>query len=385
MTRKNFRQIGGAGSPEEVPPPSRLTKSVPGRPRVVPSIPSKYTVHERPFTGLHEKAFGSRASRFASSTNPLPGPGYYHRPQDLLWRSVSLHGGDDTSRGISKKGFGVGFASRDDRFKPTAAERSRNGPGPGSYNVDGALVWLGRTLPSGKPEHGSNWGKDRRFSSMGSGRSGAGGSEGPGPGWYDVDRAYRPRREYRPKKGTSSFRSATVRDSVYKSLLQKRGPAPGAYNPDNLSWHGKGSSGKGGTSAFKSASIRNKLLIPNNPGPGQYNTAPPSIDRARRDVSSSTKGSSAFANTRTDRWGVPYVRKSRVHDASATPGPGAYTAALVRPMKKEAATSSWAVSASQRGGEPSLRGKRPPGPCYYKPALPPKGQSFHLNAGKRWV
>eukprot|EP00941_MAST-03F_sp_MAST-3F-sp1_P003441 g3441.t1 len=368
MAKKNFRQIGGSTTKTNGNVSVRRQKSIPGHPRVVPSIPSKYTVRERPKTGLTKQVFGSSAGRFSITEDSLPGPGYYYKPTDYLWR-------EGTIEGVSKsiKGYGSGFVSKAPRFENRRIDS--DAPGPGSYSADSPGAWLGRTLPSGKPEYGSNWCKSKRFDGALNQRE-----DIPAPGSYDIDRAFRPRKPFLPVKGTPSFRSKTQRDSVYRALLRKTGPAPGTYDIDRHSWI-KRNGGVAGS--FKSKTVRNKIPISKNPGPGHYNTSHSFTKKLTNDVNCSKKGTSTFANTKTDRWGVLYERKSK-NIVTNSPGPGQYSKGIIKPVTKAKASSSWAVSTTQRGNAKTIL-NRPPGPVYYRPKLQTKRKSFHLNVGKGWI
>eukprot|EP00501_MAST-03F_sp_TOSAG23-6_P000119 GSMAST32.ASY1.ANO1.121.1 assembled CDS len=354
----NFRQVG-QDSPQNLQNTHSIKKSIPGCPRVAPSIPSKYVVREKRSKALPSKAFGSAVNRFSVTENALPGPGYYYRSKYTVGTSKNGH---------SKLGFGVGFVSKMERFKSSKATE-RDSPGPGHYSVDDLTAWTGRVLPSGRYDRGSNWGKGLRFNSTSNNIN-----DSPGPGYYDLNRALKKTIPFGGRKGSSSFTSASKRDSVYRALLRQSGPAPGTYNIDKQPWL----SGSGGY-AFKSKTKRNKTVAPNNPGPCSYDN----IVNKKTDMNFSTKGTSAFANTLTDRWGVLYVRKSK-NISEGTPGPGAYSPALINSVEKQRATSSWAASSTLRDGA-VMRGRRPPGPCYYKPEMPKRQKSFHLNVNKRWL
>ncbi|KAJ3090474.1 O(6)-methylguanine-induced apoptosis 2, partial [Phlyctochytrium bullatum] len=113
--------------------PAKKTESSKGKQKHLklfmhpPSIPTRFqTFH---FDDHEPKGFNSTAPRFDQRMDELPGPGYYKK-EKLAFNLL-----DETS--VSRKGYGVGFASKTKRFQkpPTDADFSLTKVSPADYDT----------------------------------------------------------------------------------------------------------------------------------------------------------------------------------------------------------------------------------------------------------
>ncbi|KAJ3311494.1 hypothetical protein HDV04_003981 [Boothiomyces sp. JEL0838] len=185
-----------------------------------PSIPTRFqTIH---YDDSEKKAFSSTTRRFEGKTNDLPGPGYYAKAAEKLELVLK-----DAS--ISKKGYGVGFASQQKRFlKPPTDLETDITISPAQYfpkspkyseSLQNSLSAAFRNPTNAIP------GKTVFVSSNTMVRTKRGFKPTPGPGEYSVEPT-----TVRPPLGnekSSIFKSKTERGSLGANMNL---PAPGSYD-----------------------------------------------------------------------------------------------------------------------------------------------------------
>uniref|UniRef100_A0A7S3RQI3 Uncharacterized protein n=1 Tax=Emiliania huxleyi TaxID=2903 RepID=A0A7S3RQI3_EMIHU len=320
--RPSFRQVGREKRGKLRSGP--LTGQRTGAPTAAASIPSKFETTLCPNTGAR-KGFGSCAHRFTEVENDLPGPGSYESARAAVR--------DD--RVYSKKGLGVGFVSKTQRKSLVPRNYT---PAPGAYE------------------------DPRSFSRELRSRYAAGGGTSsfrppsqrpvevvdepePGPGAYSAPDALEARQsairmherlkaearvaavakaEARQQMGFAQRRAAPPKPTSRQST-----PAPGQYEPRRLPEGGHLASVSFrsrvplSTEAPSSRATREQQLgiLPRPqsglPGPGQYQTDPPALQRALPAVH--------IRPSMIDRFGVPLPGATRVpRVAEPSPGPGQY-------------------------------------------------------------
>jgi hypothetical protein len=368
------------------------------------SIPSKFETILN--TGTREKdGFSRRTHRFDEPENELPGPGFYHRQDNL----VKDPKGDYTS----KRGTGS-FASTEKRFYE-APRPLFVVPGPGKYEGEKAVESTNNAV-SAKGSAAFVTPVPRRAIPNKSATM-------PGPGHYGV-----PLDAHRDDRESAIFRSSTKRSDLVTHT--KQNPGPGQYG-DMLLKH-KSVTEEAANAISRPAFVNNPLdpenprpappvtgavfrsatdrdgkkmhkidsLDPHNlpPVPGMPHPSPPKAQKppgspvavaaaltanADPDDERIARPSSMFAPTTLDRFGRPTVKFSLAE--GATPGPGHYEGPYE--PKKLLISSSWAMSAVDRfKPEKSKRSYKPPGPAFYsaKSSLTDKN-NFHNNARGQWV
>ncbi|KAJ3101328.1 hypothetical protein HDU97_001422 [Phlyctochytrium planicorne] len=329
----------------------------------------------------------------------LPGPGYYEKEKKMGFKTL-----DETS--VSKRGYGVGFASKSKRFHASyEGESSAANVSPAQYNTTREpqysyamahslsssfrhriAIDTSPTVASYRRRPGSPFKETSAFTNMQPGQANAavmaaaaaaaaGGTgevsrlwgryEAPGPGTYDPGNGWK-------KKGGEDgarfvFKSRTRRSDISNSegMAGRQGPPPpGAY--DVLE---KPNPKAGAVAAFK-ATMRPDILARSAlyvPGPGSYELH-----------------QKAFGNHKK----MPLKFKSVVQTvpdpsalrAPSPPGPGHYQLARAadRLHPKTHAARSIFVSSTPRF-ETIKDGKNGPGPGFYRPLDEPRMRSFHLN------
>ncbi|KAJ3323977.1 hypothetical protein HDV06_000953 [Boothiomyces sp. JEL0866] len=319
-----------------------------------PSIPTRFqTIH---YEDSEKKAFASTSRRFESKTNDLPGPGYYARAAEKLELVMK-----DAS--VSKRGYGVGFASQQKRFmKPPTDLETDITVSPAQYfpkspkysgSLQNSLSAVFRNPANTVP------GKSFFVSSNTMVRTKRGFKATPGPGEYSVDRIV-----VRPPLGdekSSIFKSRTSRSHFG---AQSSIPAPGSYDVDKSS---KSLEPKvyGAISSFRSSqrfqhtylTVR-KIKIVNISDPPALPEEPLSNQVC-----------------------IPGSGQTPI----AFPSPGKYN--IVRGAdathKSSPATRSIFMSKSERFAQPL--NKEVPGPGYYHPFPHSKSRSYHLNLEENWT
>jgi len=353
---KSFRQVGLAKQGKLIPRPPHQK----GIARVPPSIPSKYRA--APPAGPSESdAFGARTSRFtAAGADLCPGPGYYvTKKTDKTSRSVSH----------SRKGYGVGFVSKIDRFSKNHS--GLPAPGPGQYEIK---VGFSDDKPV-QETAGAFDSTSARFATRAEPLN-----ETPGPGKYKMPTKNK-RNNFNARLAHGTFRSSSTRGSYL--ITAENVPAPGTYNVTKSVLKGINEKVLLPSAAFRSGTRRFDSSGTSDPGPGAYTWASSGFDHATAGNRDGQKGTSVFSNAKCNRFGQPY--RSAVDKGKGVPGPGHYTP-FVKPQQRVAASSGWALSAVMRDREITGRQAQPPGPCYYKRNLSTIGKrSFHLNSTKLWV
>jgi hypothetical protein len=367
MNQESYRQVGRSVT-GSISKKWGQDNHVAQQPRTVSSIPSKFetTLH----SGTREQnAFGGRTFRFGVQETANPGPGSYYKKPSLV-RSAENCGS------VSHLGFGSGFVSKSKRFSSTRLDQESHLPGPGSYAEAKVEHQFNRSGVTG------NFIQPKRFRDQVVVPTPE--QLTPGPGYYKPnEKQYGAVERLAPNK-MSVFRSSSKRG--YQP--QTSGPAPGQYEVlhtvGNLlpAAHG-GKSACLPHAAFRSNSekVSKELFYPEKtkfgklPGPGSYEVDE-SERAATRDLVAAAQPSSMFANNMQNRFGDAYVKRTM---ADATPGPGWYGTEAER--QRGVASSSFFMSATGRSGD---RGRKAPGPAFYKPDRTIK-KSFLLNATRKWV
>jgi len=368
------------------------------RQRSVASIPSKFEtiLHEG---GRENNAFWGRTHRFTYTDNEMPGAGQYFKAQNP----------ERIAPSYSKKGY-TGMVSKSSRFVPL---RRATAPPPGTYDPTGGFKAItdkrdysvvNYTSMFAKPIVAPDYIKGRRNQEV----------VEPGPGAYNVQGALLASNKQGKKLpfGTSTTRFKAKHAAG--DLEEYAGPPPpGAYDPESMNkitgalqslhthvpsaafnsrtgrkydelrksqdeslWALKPHPSMGpslGIQVDIRSTSPSKAL---QPGPGYYEPYIAdqllTLDKIRH--------SSMFSRTNQDRFGRPLEKKS---EPFVVPGPGTYKTGSKQVAKAQASMSSF-VSTADRNivGEPAVKGQ--PGPAYYNPAIPNK-KSFHLNAIGRWV
>ncbi|KAJ3274526.1 hypothetical protein HDV01_002654 [Terramyces sp. JEL0728] len=225
-----------------------------------PSIPTRFqTIH---YEDSEKKAFASTSRRFEGKMNDLPGPGYYARAAEKLELVLK-----DAS--ISKRGYGVGFASQKKRFlKPPTDMETEITISPAQYNPKSPKYSdsLQNSLSAAfRNPTNAVLGNSRFVSTNTMVRTKRGFKPTPGPGEYSVERI-----AARPPLGdekSSIFKSKTSRSHLDASINR---PAPGSYDIGKSS---KSLEPKiyGAISAFKSSQRFQNSYLTKGPGPTSYN------------------------------------------------------------------------------------------------------------------
>jgi hypothetical protein len=397
--------------------------------RTQPSIPSKFeTVFNREAEHAPE-GFGSRGYRFTFSGSEVPGPGQYGYAAGAA-AGGGAGGLEKAPESLSRKGYGAGFASQDERFKGDFVSRLGGGaPGPGAY---GTLTDAPRV---------DNIKGSAAFQPANS-RSVTGKADVvPGPGTYD-----RKDRGRKPISGAAAFRSGTQRfGSKAAEARIGSAPGPGSYEagPGGLmsdrvdmlavslpsaafrsaTGHQPSSRLRGGGAAAefpddpifgfngheqRDARSNARRKRPPAIGPGAYD---PKLDP--QFSMAAHRKSSMFSNDGVGRFGQSVAAQRRARTVEPSPGPGHYAPSLSKPIATlpkggggggGSSRAGGSRSRSRRGGgaaavprqfgsssprfRPSgaggARGPRAPGPAYYNPrGVDPR--SYHLNLARRWM
>ena len=361
------------------------------------SIPSRFE------TVLHHGAtendgFGSAAMRFRHSTHDVPGPGKYggnSGASTFVWNT-------DLKGSISKKGFG-GLVSKTNRFSNRAMLEAATMPGPGgsSKGPPKSLIFSRNDFARG--ETSANFATPKRYRDEPT----LDPDKMPGPGHYQI----KGMQQTAVAGCASGFRSKTKRFPKGDDLgVTGKIPGPGAHNVQRaMNYKAMQGEFKGAHSSFRSESQRGRQMILSKgiPGPGSYhvgltnkeinaqkqalnnlmNRAPVGGLRVlgqdqRRLVSDSKRDGLHFGSLGSDRFGMPYARKTT---QNPNPGPGAYGNVTEDARPKGLATSSAFLSETKRGIDAVMGvGGKPPGPAFYRPRQKMK-KSFLLNASRKWV
>jgi hypothetical protein len=253
------------------------------------------------------------------------------------------------SDSFSKKGYGNGFISKNQRFVLDYERIAR--PSPAAYNIEShsrrpssSLAGTAPFLATGHP--GADSVELRRS------------AERPGPGSYELNA---PEMNHIPKSN-SAFRSTDTRFRYSQSLS----PAPGQYEiPGTVNLD------RNPGSFLKSKAERvTATILSDNPGVGEYHLP------ALVGESSNPYPNGNFVQNSLDRFGKPV---NSVHSNEARPGPGAYEPNLPKSSYKGMVSAF--ASQSVRLAESS---NSVPGPAFYSPIQVAK-KSFHLTTKPQWV
>lgn len=211
----------------------------------VPSIPSRFETVL--YSGDQEPdAFASRVSRFKSTAVDLPGPGAY--AGDVIASNPGLK---LASTSFSSKGYGVGFVSKDRRFK-----RRGGGPGPGAYDSHAAETLAARTTGAAPRGSAVPAGTAAFRPPLSQGPldpllANQVRNNNPGPGYYSVDQI--------PPQGAKSL----PRPDQRRMLAATASVAPHARSSSHHGHHAHSAS----TSALSSASLAAQFQSSLSPDP----------------------------------------------------------------------------------------------------------------------
>jgi hypothetical protein len=348
--------------------------------RSIGSIPSKYETILHPQKENGRKGFGSNAFRFTESENENPGPGQYPIAETVT--SIPPH-----SDSYSKKGYGNGFVSRNQRFRIENYHPFQV-PGPGSY----APVPLAQSKSQLFDAMSLN--KSKILASTAHGSFGSNVQrnkipkilKSPGPGAYNVTNNLL---SVEGTQSVASFKSSTKRFQQFNPKNDV--PSPGQYETDIEAVKRIISQSHNPTASFKlpSTSKRVKVNLYDpfsnveseekiTPGPGTYVDAHYSITKQGTDKLKVGKTSSMFARPNmVDRFG------KLVFPHFAVPGPGTYDDKLYfSHMEKIKKPLSSFQSSTKR---PLLGNKANPGPAFYKLTNCISRESLNVNPKKDWL
>ncbi|KAI9342576.1 hypothetical protein BDR26DRAFT_859199 [Obelidium mucronatum] len=320
-----------------------------------PSIPTRFqTFH---FDDNEEKGFNSTAPRFNGPMDELPGPGYYNR-KDRDSEFVML---DPTS--LSKRGYGVGFASKTRRFqKPPTDLEIIPTVGPSQYTT------------TNEPQY--SYSVSNSVSSNFRQRIAKLESKvyphklTPGPASYETHDASKALLRTRAEECGAAyvFKSKTRKSEINnpESTPGRDAPPPGAYNiPEEKNPRA------GATAAFKTTARELIKITSPSVGPGSYNIAQhPQLPMKK---------------LRCKFKSVVQIE----HDPSAARapsplGPGHYEVARAADSlhRNNNGPHGVFVSAAPRFG---LQKNAAPPPGFYRPLQEHKNRSFHLNLTDSWL
>ncbi|KAJ3292391.1 hypothetical protein BCR33DRAFT_713663 [Rhizoclosmatium globosum] len=321
-----------------------------------PSIPTRFqTFH---FDDNEDKGFNSTAPRFNNHLDELPGPGYYNR-KDKESEFVML---DPTS--LSKRGYGVGFASKTRRFqKPPTDLEIIPKVGPAQYTTTNEPQYsysLSNSISSNFRQRIAKLESTVYPHKL-----------TPGPASYETFGASKALLRTRVEENGAAyvFKSRTKKSEINnaESTPGRDAPPPGAYNiPDEKNPRA------GATAAFKSTTRPGiKISSPPAVGPGSYNIA----QQPQLPVK---KYRAKFKSV------VQIDHDMTAFRANTPLGPGQYDVAKAADSlhKNTNVPHGVFVSASPRFG--NLKTAAPP-PGFYRPLQEPRNRSFHLNLTDSWL
>ncbi|KAI8913515.1 hypothetical protein EDD86DRAFT_200706 [Gorgonomyces haynaldii] len=340
-----------------------------------PSIPSRYhTIH---YDDNEKKAFNSTSKRFEPNLHELPGPGYYARAAERV-----DHLGNEAS--ISRKGYGVGFASQRKRFSKPPTDLELTPVAPSQYNPKEPTYskFLEQSLSASF--RNSVIGNDaRRFQTNNQQmvRTRGGLKPMPAPGEYDPKPVDKVGGVPLSERGARFvFKSKTSR-SGFESF--KSNPPPGVYEVEKAS-KVLFKEPQGAKAAFKATTRHQLQKIDKMPGPGAYNIAGQKTEKKAKGqylVATIAKPPAPPEEPSSNQVSVPGSGMTPI----AFPSPGTYELAkscdaVQRSVPK---TRSVFVSKSPRF-QVSSREKTQVGPGYYMP-IDNSRQSYHLKLDGSWV
>ncbi|KAI8614743.1 hypothetical protein BC830DRAFT_1125895 [Chytriomyces sp. MP71] len=340
-----------------------------------PSIPTRFqTFH---FDDNEEKGFNSTAPRFNNHLDELPGPGYCERfnPTStlLILKAHFLDKNKDVAiefdASLSKRGYGVGFASQTRRLKKPATDNEYRPdlPGPGEYTTTKEVQYSYSLSNSISRNFRQNIAKVTSPSNPAAPSH----TLSPGPASYNTFDASKALLRTRAEESGAAyvFKSKTNRPEINnaESVPGRDAPPPGAYNlPDEKNPKA------GATAAFK-ATIRSgfKVTSPAAVGPGSY-------DVVTKPVIPPKKLRMKFKSV------VDAQSDQNYHRDAGSLGPGQYEVARATDtLHRHAGVPHGVfVSASPRFGYQKTVA---PPPGFYRPLPETKNRSFHLNLTSSWL
>lgn len=296
------------------------------------------------------------------------------------------------------------MVSKTNRFSNRAMLEAAMMPGPGGSNKNPpkSLIFSRKDFSQGTTS--ANFAQPKRYRD----EPKLDPDKMPGPGHYAV----KAMQQTAVAGCASGFRSKTRRFPKGTDLgVTGKIPGPGAHNvQDAMRYKVSQGEFKGAHSSFRSESQRGRgmILSKGMPGPGSYHVGLTNEEKLkqktalhnlmekapvgglrvlgqdqRRLVSDSKRDGLHFGSLGSDRFGMPYSRKTT---QDPVPGPGAYGNITEDTRPKGLASSSAFLSETKRGIEAVLSGggRKPPGPAFYRPRQKMK-KSFLLNASRAWV
>lgn len=372
--------------------------------KTIGTIPSKYETILYPQNGNISKGFGSGSYRFSESVAEIPGPGAYIDPK--LTASKCLKTQSDS---YSKKGYGNGFISENERFRITNYNPYQT-PGPTAYSSN-------PSEDSNKPLKSSPKGilpitekyKFRNSPSFASKVPNSSTGEIllkifskdktliPGPGAYNFSRSLTETSDY---KQCSPFKS---QDERFKNEQKEQLPGPGHYELDidaakrKLLLNPLSSVADLITSAnFKKPTLAKRVKVnlydpfenieseeKKSPGPGQYHSPYKTIEeKIVKDVHMGP--TSSFAKPEiVNRFGqMKYSIKDEIK-----PGPGYYFNETNKEEPENPTKIESAIFKSKAKRIEYLDVKHGPGPALYNKYQNDKfvKETRNFNPEKEWI
>lgn len=323
-----------------------------------PSIPTRFqTFH---FDDREAKAFNSTAPRFEQSMDELPGPGYYKKSTDSL---------EIDEPSISKKGYGVGFASKTSRFKKPPTDLETTIPVyPGQYNINHTPVYSNSLLNSKTSSFVSPIAvkNNKKFFT-------------PGPGAYNTNLPSRVRQKYVDNNAPASFvfKSKTKRQEINcaDACPGRDAPPPWAYQVKDVK---KNTLLLG--AAFKAPERKNNSDLPQNvPGPGAYD--PIDEKNTFSDEKKTEKKSRKIMFTSIIQ---EHTRPTSSYP-KPIPGPGRYELAMASENIQTKGPIAKSVFTSNSPRFPNYKPATKMGPGFYHPIPDLKFRTYHLNLDGLWA
>ncbi|PIK42038.1 putative O(6)-methylguanine-induced apoptosis 2 [Apostichopus japonicus] len=285
---------------------------------------------------------GSFTENIILTMNENPGPGTYLKHGKATNKTPSH----------SKRGYGVGFVSKDRRSK---ALKTTVGPGSAAYSLPSLLT-------SRKDFNQSNTSSSFQ-SPIAIQREKS--TDQPAPNAYQVNDSLL--HKHHGNHGQSAFKSTSKRVDFHKNTSSA--PAPCHYNVNDRIVK---PSVKVPYSSFKSSTKRDMLqAVPENPGPGEYHPYE-AVDPADKTL---------FPRKHYLCISAPAMP---LPPPLPEPGPGSYELVDYRGPPKHYMSSSAFVSTSSRW-QGDVKFETDPGPATYRPFTTSRKQSFLYNAQKKWV
>lgn len=389
--RLSYRQKGSEikGALHKGPTINAYTK------RNIGTIPSKYETVLYPQGSPSGKGFGSNTYRFNSSNIDSPGPGSYVDPKKTSVASLRL-----SCDSYSKKGYGNGFISKNDRFRIDNYLPYQT-PGPGSYKflklngntiqkVEGDSFEIGSISENYKRKNSPVFTKDIIQNKIKINEL----APVPGPGLYNIPRTLANSQDY---KNTACFKFQGNRFDAEKEKI----PGPGDYETDVKEIHKQlfgnvlSEAGKEATHNFKlpigAKRVKVNLYDPFEnvetdekltPGPGQYAVEHNTMVYKALEYAKAGP-SCVFSKHEGDRFGKS---NDSIKVEGSIPGPGQYIGHSEMILDDGSAQRTRTMvfkSAAKRISY--IKDKPGPGPAFYKYKVELVKSTKNNNPSKEWI